>query len=215
MNKQWQVVIILLMLFVHKTDTLILQYSTPNPRVLEASKKSSRQQSHPRKLYREDYEKSLGSLEDYAGFAPYDKISQYLTLAMGAMILINTLNPGQPLKTNRRTAQLKKQSSKLAKAMKGKSITDFLSKQHKDMEKFLQKRQRKLKVEDGKFGVKLAEQFISKQFKIPINALKVLQPVARSLFGLIKKKAKKETNDEKNKKSKENKKKRGKSEDND
>ena len=184
MKKQPKVVIILLMLFIHEAGCLILQAEIPNPRILEATKKSSHKKSHQRKLYSEDYETHLGTPEDYMGGQVYDEISKYLTLAMGAMVLVNTLNPHQPAKKNRRTIQLKKQSSKLVRAMKGKSITEFLKKQRKDMRQFLQKRQRKLKVGKGQSDLNLGEQFVSKQFKIPVSALKMLQPVANSFFGL-------------------------------
>lgn len=190
MNKQRQVVIILLMLFLQRTDSLVTWASPGNGRILEATEKNTKitkknnqektnsnsKKIKARKLSEQNLKKNLKEQKLHA------KTAQYLSLAMGALLVYNGLNNG--IKKDRKMIQLKKHSIKMQKAMKGKSITDFLGQQNKKLDQFFARKQRKLQAGAGAMAsvVKMGEQYIANQFGIPASLMGLITPMAGTLI---------------------------------
>ena len=190
MNKQRQVVIILLMLFLQRTDSLVTWASPGNERILESTDKNTKitkknnqekinsnsKKNQARKLSEKDLIKNLKEKKLHA------KTAQYLSLAMCALLVFNSLNNG--IKKNRKMTQLKKNSIKMQKEMKDKSITDFLGQQNKKLDQFLARKQRKLQAGAGAMAsvVKMGEQYIANQFGIPASLMDLITPMAGTLI---------------------------------
>ena len=190
MNKQRQVVLILLILFLGQTQSLVTWATPGNARILESTEMNAKsensnpekinkipEKTKPRKL---SQKKSKYTKEEIAR----EKTSQYLTLAMSALLVYNDIDSNKGIQKNRKMRQLKKHSLKMANAMKGKSLTDFLTQQNKKLDTFWVKRQRKLQEGSGAMAsvVKLGEQYIANQFGIPASLMGLITPMAGTLI---------------------------------
>lgn len=204
MKKQSKVVFFLMMIIFQQASLFTIDNSDVHQRILESKKKKKSRRSKKlkqktknsnkslvndakpleRKLYMDDYSTHIGSASDYIGSGVNDKLTAFITMALGGMVIYNSFAGQKPERRNRKLKEIKTNASKVIKKMKGKSVVQFIRNEEKDIAKFMKKSQRKLQGGSSMSSIiKLGEQYLARQLGIDQSLISMISPLASNMFG--------------------------------